>query len=71
MGLAYNSSAGQRNLRGVFQQHHLQELRKWFVFLQMEFSQLQRDILTRWLALCNALAKLLGCWPAVKQYFLN
>lgn len=47
------------------------ELQECFVFFKMEFSQMVKNVPTRWLSLSTAVDKIIGSWPAIKLYFIN
>lgn len=47
------------------------DLKECFNFFQMDFSQMVKNVPTRWLSLGKAVDKIISSWPALKQYFLN
>lgn len=50
---------------------NVRELKECCNFFNLEFSHIIKNVPTRWLSLQAAVDRILSCWPALKQYFLN
>lgn len=49
---------------------NIEKLKECFVDFDMEFQDILRHVITRWLSLFPAVERLISKWPAIKQYFL-
>jgi hypothetical protein len=48
-----------------------QHLKKCFEFLEMEYEDVLRLVVTRWLSLSRCLEHVLSSWPPIKLYFIQ
>ena len=46
-------------------------LKEFCEFLNVEFHDILRHVVTRWLSLNPAISRLLENWPALKSYFIS
>ena len=49
----------------------IKELKDFFDFLELEYDNIIRHVITRWLSLHKALDKIVNAWSAIKLYFLQ
>lgn len=49
----------------------VKELKDCFDFLELEYENIIRHVITRWLSLHKALEKIVNAWSAIKLYFLQ
>lgn len=50
---------------------NVQNLKECFEDFDLEFQDVMRHVVTRWLSLLPAIERLIAKWPAIKQYFLD
>lgn len=47
----------------------IEALKTCFQFLDIEYAQILRHVMTRWLSLLHAINRIIESWPAIKMYF--